>query len=77
MFDPSASLSYIHPCMVENGKLQNQKLKNPWLVQLYTGEKRRVNAKVSNYELVIGDQHTTVELSILPLGSYDILLGME
>ena len=77
LVDLVANLSYIHPCIVKNCKLENQKFKNPWLVQLATGEKRRVNSKVSNCELVIGDQHIIVELNILPLGSYNILFGMD
>ena len=55
LVDPGARLTYINPRIVENCKLQQQKFKNPWLVQLAMGAKRRVNAKVPKYELEIGN----------------------
>lgn len=74
---PSAILIYVNPQRVEKCDLQSKKFKNPWLVQLATGAKRRVNAKVSKCPLEVGKQHIKVEFNILPLGSYDILLGMD
>eukprot|EP00253_Pinus_taeda_P027708 PITA_27708 len=77
LVDPGATLSYVSPKIVENCKLQLAKFKNPWLVQLATGAKRPVLAKVSNYPLKIAGQTVTTDLNILPLGSYDILIGMD
>ena len=77
LVDPGTSLSYVNPKLVEICKLQSQKFKNPWLVQLATGEKRKVCAKIPNCTLEIGEQQLTVDLNVLPLGSYDVLLGMD
>eukprot|EP00253_Pinus_taeda_P023180 PITA_23180 len=77
LVDPGATLSYVSPKIVENCKLQPVKFKNPWLVQLATGAKRRVLAKVSNCPLKIAGQTVTTELNVLPLGSYDVLIGMD
>lgn len=75
--DPDASLSYVSPKVVEMCKLQSQKFRNPWLVQLATGTKRKVCAKIPNCALKISEQQLTVDLNIPPLDSYDVLLGME
>lgn len=40
LIDPSATLSYISPKVVEHCKLQPVKFKNPWLVQLAIGANR-------------------------------------
>ena len=58
-------------------KLKEQKFKNSWLVQLATREKRKVTAKVPNCILEVAEQQLQVDLNILPLGSYDVLLGMD
>eukprot|EP00253_Pinus_taeda_P028520 PITA_28520 len=46
-------------------------------VQLATGAKRRVIAKINDCSFTIADQPITANLNILPLGSYDILIGMD
>lgn len=74
LIDPGASLSYVSPKIVETCHLSNMKFKNSWLVQLATGAKRRVIAKVEGCPVEIGGQHIKVKLKILPLGSYDILI---
>eukprot|EP00253_Pinus_taeda_P018772 PITA_18772 len=77
LIDPGATLSYVSPKIVEQCKLQSEKFKNPWLVQLATGAKRRVLAKINNCSLTIAGQPIVADLNILPLGSYDILIGMD
>ena len=77
LVDPCTTLSYVTPNIVENCKLQLAKFKNPWLVQLATGDKRWVLAKVNNCPLKIVGETVTTDLNILPLGSYDILIGMD
>eukprot|EP00253_Pinus_taeda_P002762 PITA_02762 len=42
-----------------------------------TGAKRRVTAKINDFSFTIADQPITTDLNILPLGSYDILIGMD
>ena len=34
LIDPGATLSYVSPKIVEQCKLQSEKFRNPWLVQL-------------------------------------------
>eukprot|EP00253_Pinus_taeda_P019019 PITA_19019 len=77
LIDPGATLSYVNPKVVERCNLHSVKFKNPWLVQLATGAKRRVTSKINNYSFTIADQPVTADLNILPLGSYDILIGMD
>ena len=77
LVDPGASLSYVSPKVVNICKFQSQKFRNPWLVQLATGAKRKFCAKIPNCALEISEQQLTVDLNILPLGSYDVLLGMD
>jgi hypothetical protein len=48
-----------------------------WLVQLATGTKRKVSEYISKCDIGINDQNTLVNLNVLPLGSYDILIGMD
>eukprot|EP00253_Pinus_taeda_P030851 PITA_30851 len=77
LIDPGATLSYVSPKVVEHCNLQSVKFKNPWLVQLATGAKRWVTAKINDCPFIIADQPVTDDLNILPLGSYDILIGMD
>ena len=77
LIDPGASLSYIAPQIVEKCKLSVDKFDNLWLVQLATGEKRKVTCYVKECALLMNDFKTTVKLNVLPLGSYDLLIGMD
>ena len=77
LVDPGASLSYVSPKIVKLCKLKENKFKSSWLVQLATGTKRKVTTKIPNCILEIVKQQLNVDLNILPLGSYDVLLGMD
>ena len=77
LIDPGANLSYISPQIVEKCNLTIEKFDNSWLVQLATGEKRKVNCYVKECALEMSDFTTTVKLNVLPLGSYDLLIGMD
>ena len=48
-----------------------------WLVQLATRTKRKVNELVEKCPLVMNGLITCVDLNVLPLGSYDVLIGMD
>jgi hypothetical protein len=48
-----------------------------WLVQLDTRAKRKVNERVKSCPMDINGLNTKVDLNILPLGSYDCLIGMD
>ena len=77
LIDPGASLSYISPQIAEKCYLNVEKFDNSWLVQLATGAKRKVNCYVNACILDMNGFKTAVKLNVLPLGSYDILIGMD
>jgi hypothetical protein len=77
LIDPGSNLSYIAPKAVDKCKLQPQKQTKPWLVQLATGTKRRVAEAIPACQLMLGEFPTQETLNILPLGSYDLLIGMD
>eukprot|EP00253_Pinus_taeda_P023048 PITA_23048 len=77
LIDPGATLSYVSPKIVERCKLQPFKFKNPWLVQLAMGAKRRVTTRIKDCSFTIAGQPVMADLNVLPLGSYDILIGMD
>eukprot|EP00253_Pinus_taeda_P003695 PITA_03695 len=77
LIDPGATLSYVSPKVVERCNLQYVKFKNPWLVELATGAKRRVIAKVNDCSFTIAGQPVMADLNVLPLGSYDILIDSK
>jgi len=77
LIDPGASLSYVSPSIVEKCKFSLQKFENSWLIQLSTGTKRNVMNFVENCELFMNEFKTHVKLKVLPLGSYDVLIGMD
>jgi hypothetical protein len=47
------------------------------LVQLATGTKRRIHDMVKSCSISLNGINTSIYLNILPLGSYDILFGMD
>ena len=77
LIDPRASLSYIAPQIVEKCKLYIEKFENSWLVHLATGAKRKVTFFVKECAIVMDKFETVVKLNVLPLGSYDLLIGMD
>ena len=76
LIDSRSSLSYIAPKVVEKYKLSKEKQKYAWVVQLETGMKRKLTKLVKDYRLSFNGMDTTLNINILPLGSYDILIGM-
>ena len=77
LIDPGASLSDISPGMVEKCKIKPEKFQQSWLVQLATGTKRKVTHKLPRTAIHLNGFPTEVNLNILPLGSYDLLIGMD
>jgi hypothetical protein len=55
--------------------LEKSKLKKSSLVQLATGTKRRINETVRGCPINMNGVNTIVDMNIIPLGSYDILIG--
>ena len=77
LIDLRSSLSYISPSIVEKYNLPLNKFDKSWLVQLATRTKRKVLNYVENCDLMMDQFETQVKLNVLPLGSYDILIGMD
>ena len=57
--------------------MKKSKDRRSWLVQLATGTKRKVSEMVKQCTLVMNGLVTCVDLNVLPLGSYDVLIGMD
>ena len=77
LIDPGACRSYVSPKIVDICKLGKVKHDKPWIVQLDTGTKQNVSKIVKYYEVNLNGFQTKLNLNILPLGSYDILIGMD
>ena len=76
LIDPGYTHRYITPRVVEicAKKVKHRKY---WLVQLATGTKRKVSEVVEKCPLVMNGLVTCVDLNVPPLGSYDVLIGMD
>ena len=77
LIDSGASHSYIDPKMVERFHFPRSKLGKSWLVQLATGAERRINEMVNECPMEMNGLSTRANLNIIPLGSYDCLIGMD
>lgn len=77
LIHPGSSLSYISPRIMEKCKLKTKKLKITWLVQLTTDTKGKVTSHLKQCPVDLNTYPTEGNLNILPLGSYDVLIGMD
>jgi hypothetical protein len=77
LIDSGASHSYVDPRVVESLHLTKIEHEKSWLVQLATGTKRKVTKLVKSCSMDMKGMSTKAELNILPLGSYDCLIGMD
>jgi hypothetical protein len=62
---------------VDRLHLEKSKLEKSSLVHLATGTKIRINEMVRGCSISLNEVNTNVDLNIIPLGSYDILIGMD
>ena len=77
LIDPGASLSYISPELVEKCNLSVENFANSLLVQLATWANTKVISFVKDCTISMDWFETFVKINVLPLGSYDRLIGME
>ena len=77
LIEPGSTHSYITPREVEIYAFKKVKHNKSWLVQLATGTKRRVSEVIEKFPLSMNGLVTCVDLNDLPLGSYDVLIGMD
>ena len=54
-----------------------QNFEKSWLVLLATRTKRKVVNYVESCNLMMNQFETQIKLNVLPLGSYDVLIGMD
>jgi predicted aspartyl protease len=77
LIDLGASHIYIYPKMVESFHFPRSKHGKSRLVKLATGAKIKVNEMVKSCLMDMNGLNTGADLNILPLGSYDCLIGMD
>ena len=63
--------------MMDNCELAKVMHAKPWSVQLAIGEKRKVTEFIVDCEVKIMDHVTRINLNVFPLGSYDMIIGMD
>jgi hypothetical protein len=77
LIDSRAIHSYINSNIVERFHLQRSKHKKSWLVQLATWAKKKINELVKDYLINMNGLITKVDVNIIPLVSYDYLIGID
>jgi hypothetical protein len=77
LIDLGSNLSYVAPHIVDKCKLKLVRHFKPWLVQLATGTKRKVAKVIPSFQFIMDGFPAQETLNILPLGSYDLLIGMD
>ena len=75
--DSRANHSYLDPKKMERFQLPRSKLGKPWLVQLATRTKRKINEMVKACPMKMNVLRTKAYFDIIPLGSYDCFIGMD
>jgi hypothetical protein len=77
LVDLGSNISYISPQVVEACALKRRKHAKTWLVQLATRTKRKVVEVIKACPFETSELSMQATLNILPLGLYDVLLGMD
>ena len=77
LIDPGESLSYISPRVVDLFNLVPEIFDKSWPVELATGIKGKVTSIVRSCKVMLNDFLTHPNVNIFPLGSYDLLRGMD
>ena len=77
LIDPGSSHSYVTPKVVSKCALKKCKHSKSWLVQLAIGTKIEVSEMVERCPLELNGIFIRANLNILPLGSYDVLIGID
>jgi hypothetical protein len=77
LIDSRSIHSYIDPKVVDTFHLKKNNHEKSNLVQLATRTKRRINETAKNYPINLNGVSTNTDMNIIPLGYYDILIGMD
>jgi hypothetical protein len=57
--------------------LKRSKHDKSWIVQLSTETKRKINEIAKGCPIDMNNVNTIADISIIPFGSYDVLVGMD
>jgi hypothetical protein len=68
---------YIDPKIVDRLHLEKSKLGKTSLVQLSIVTERIIHDMVRSCSISLNGVNTSTDLNVMPLGSYDILIGMD
>jgi hypothetical protein len=77
LIDSGAIHSYINSNIIKIFHLQRSKNNKSLLVQLTTGDKIKINELVKDCLIDMNGLSTKVDVNIIPLGSYDCLIGIH
>jgi hypothetical protein len=77
LIDSGANHCHVDPKIVGRFHLEKIKLGKTSLVQLATETKRRIHDMVRSCSISLNGMNISMDLNIIPLGSYDILIGMD
>ena len=77
LIDPGYNYSYVNPDLMDRCSLNKEAHGKSWLVHLDTGTKKRVHHYLRAYAFELNGMPTSMHMNMLPLGSYNILLGMD
>lgn len=77
LFDSGSTESFISSSFVALCDIPVVKAKDCWQVELASGSRVSANLIASNCSIQFDTLSTSVNLRVLPLGTYDIVLGMD
>lgn len=77
LIDRGANYSYVSPDLVDECGFSKELHAESWLMQLAIGTKKRVHYWVRACAFDLNGMSTATHLNVLPLGSYNMLLGMD
>jgi hypothetical protein len=77
LIDLRSSHGYVTSKIIETSSLKKWNHNKSWLVQLATETKKKVREMIERRPLDVNGLLTWVNLNILPVGSYDVLIGMD
>lgn len=69
--------SYVNVDLLDNYGLRREVHAESWLVQLATGTMKIFHHRVRAYAFELNYMPTSTHLNVLPLGSYNMLLGID
>ena len=75
--NPRSTLNYVSCNTIDQCNLKKTKHAQSWLVQIAIGTKRKVTKTINQCFIKIYQMNALVNENMLPLGSYDFMIGMD